>query len=124
MDYNLSDKRPRPDTLNTIANVSDRTYRRGLAAALFLGDVLAGFCLLGITSAVLFQGFGGGVVDPPRAFPLYWITVVVLGLITFGLIWNVRAEARHERRYLAGKIFVALSFLPLLAGIAMLASTP
>jgi hypothetical protein len=122
-----TDESRRHDVQNSIADVSDRNYHRGLTVALFVGDVLAGLYLLGITFAVFIQrwgDFGGGAIDPPRAFPMYWVVVVVLALITFGIIWNVVTEVRAGRRYVAGKVLVVLSFFPLLFGIAMLASTP
>lgn len=115
------------DVQNSIADVSQRAYRRGATAALFIGDVLAGLHLLALTFVVFFQrwrDFDGGAIDPPRSLFMYWVTVVVLALITFGIIRNVRAESRDGRQYVAGRVFAALSFFPLLFGIAMLASTP
>ena len=115
------------DVHNSISDVSDRTYRRGTVVSLFVIGMVAGIFLQFLTFAVFFQNwrnFDGHPIQPPRAFPAYWITVIVLALTTFGMIRNIRAEHRDGRRYTVGVVLASLSLLPLIFGIAMLAVTP
>lgn len=115
------------EVYNSIADASDRTYRRGIVVGLFVVDVVAGIVLQFLTFAVFFQNwrnFDGDPIDPPRAYPGYWITIAVLVLVTFGMIWNIRAERREGRRFVVGTVLVVLSILPIVFGIAMLTVTP
>lgn len=109
----------------SLERVSDRTYHRGLVASLFVGDVLAGAFVLVLTVVSGFSLFeaAGPSTTVPHDFVLYWIVVAVLALLSFGIIWNVRAETRDGRPFPLGTFLFVLSLFPLGFGIAMLTWT-
>ncbi len=119
--FGAVDGRRRP----SLERVSDRSYHRGLVASLFVGDVLAGVYLLFLTVVSSFRLFGlqPPVTTVPHDFVLYWIVVAVLALLSFGIIWSVRAETRAGRPFGVGTFLFVLSLFPLGFGIAMLTWT-
>lgn len=102
--------------------MSDLSYHRGLVVALFVGDVLAGAFLLALTVVTSFTSlyFAPPPTTVPHDFVLYWVVVAVLALLTFGIVWNVRAETRAGRKFGSGVLALVLSCFPLAFGIAML----
>ena len=105
----------------SLERVSDRSYRRGLVVSLFIGDVLAGAFLLALTVVTSFSILGNSPpTTVPHDFVVYWVVVGVLALLSFGIVWNVRAESRAGRPFGAGTFLFVLSLFPLGFGIAML----
>ena len=98
----------------SLERVSDRSYHRGLVVSLFIGDVLAGAFLLALTVVTSFSILGN---SPPTTVPHDF---GVLALLSFGIVWNVRAESRAGRPFGAGTFLFVLSLFPLGFGIAML----
>jgi hypothetical protein len=103
----------RPPSLD---RVSDRSFHRGIVVGLFVVDVFAGvytlFAAVWTTNVYL--------TAVPRGVAAYWVAVAVLALLSFGMVWNVRAEARAGRSFGAGILLCVLSFFPLVFGVAML----
>ena len=105
----------------SIANVSETTYRRGWTVALFILDVFAGLYLLAATVVMgAVRGFGGAPQAAFHDYWQYWVNISILALITFGIIWNVRAASREGERFAPGVVFAVLSAFPVLFGVWML----
>lgn len=115
--FGAVDGRGRP----SLERVSDKSYRRGLVASLFVGDVLAGAYALAMTLVVnLSLSYSSPPTAVPHDFVVYWVVVGVLALLTFGIGWNVRAETKAGRSFRLGAVAFVLSLFPLVFGVAIL----